>query len=90
MATKFVFDTEQWGALIGRCREAIATDHGQDVPGRLELAELLEIHPNTVDAWETVGYTDERFMHPSMSNMLKVCNIAGFDPSRLFKKVSTK
>jgi len=85
---RYAFDEEAWGALIGRARHSIATDNG-DVPGRLELAELLEVHPNTIDAWETRSYSDDRFRHPSMSNMLRVCTLAGFDPVRLFK-VETK
>lgn len=84
MAKKFVFDTEKWGALIGRCREAIATDHGQDVPGLHELAELLEVSRSCIDAWETRQY-QKGFEHPNTTNILKVCNLSGFDPSELWK-----
>lgn len=81
---RYAFDTEAWGALIGRARHSIATDMN-DCPGRLELAELLDVHPNTIDAWEKREYANKRFEHPSMSNMLKVCTLTGFDPARLFK-----
>lgn len=81
---KFSFDKEQWGALVGRAREAIATDYSVDVPGRLELAELMNVHPNTIDMWETCAYSNPDFEHPNMKNMLNLCTLCGFDPARLF------
>lgn len=83
MAQRYVFDTEKWGALIGRAREAIATDVGADVPGRLELAELMDVSPVCIDAWETRTYKGS-FEYPQMTNMLRMCNLTGFNPCDLF------
>lgn len=82
---KWSFDTEAWGALIGRAREAIAPDgDNSDARGRTELAELMEVDPTTIDKWEMRIYS-KGYEWPNMRNMLNMCTLCNFDPARLFK-----
>jgi len=83
--TRWVFDTEAWGLLVGRAREAIAlSEHGGDeITGLIDLAELLDVSTAIVDQWEKRIYY-KGFDYPSHTNMLKLCNLMDFDPRNLY------
>lgn len=83
--TKWVFDTEAWGLLVGRAREAIAlAEHdGDEVVGLIDLAELLGVSTAIIDQWEKRIYY-KGFEYPQMTNLIKLCQLMDFDPRNLF------
>ncbi len=50
---------------------------------RGELAEIVGVHPTTIDHWSRNQFNDH-FSYPSMTNLLIVCNELDLNPTEMF------
>jgi hypothetical protein len=71
----YVFDKAKWSDLIAWLNEDFTYD---------EMVELTGVTVSCLKQWQRLQYKGE-FQYPSMTNVLRVCNLLDFNPSKLFK-----
>ena len=70
----FRFDSGLWSDFC----KVLAEKHGRD-----EIAEMIGVHPNTLQAWIKRNHK-MGFDYPNMTNFLALCALADVDPGQFF------
>ena len=70
----FRFDGGLWADFV----KVACERHGLE-----DVAELIEVHPNTLKGWIRRRHK-MGFEHPSMSNFLALCALLDVDPGQFF------
>lgn len=71
---RWEFDFGAWQFWTG----AAASEHGEHV-----MAELMEVDITTIRRWARGAYS-EGFPYPSMTNLMKFCNLLDVSPAKFF------
>lgn len=68
------FDTKKWAQMC----DAAVTSHGL-----MEIAEMIDVHPNTLTSWIKRNYKGD-FPFPSMNKFINLCGLMDIDPAQFF------
>lgn len=71
----YVFDKSMWSLTISRMNYDFTYD---------EMAELIGVTVSCLKQWQTMKFKGD-FQYPSMTNLLKVCNLMDVTPALMFK-----
>jgi len=71
----YVFDTSMWALTLDR----MAKDFSY-----AEMEELIGVGTSCIKAWQAQKFKGE-FQYPSMTSLMKVCNLMDITPAVMFK-----
>lgn len=71
----YVFDKSMWSLTLLRMAEDFTYD---------EMGQLVGVTTSCVKQWVNMKFTGD-FQYPSMTNVIKVCNLMDITPALMFK-----
>lgn len=71
----YVFDKHMWSLTLSR----MADDFTHE-----EMAQLVDVTSSCIKQWINMKFKGD-FQYPSMTNVIKVCNLMDITPALMFK-----